>query len=106
MDTSLVYQPIAGILALLLLALCWPIAQALRHERLRPLAAYLLFVSVLALTVALSFRLLLWVAVLLLPPDRLESVGAAIVLGILSLMLGLAAACWVVRRPQRRRMPR
>jgi hypothetical protein len=106
MDTSLAYEPIAGVLALLLLVTCWPLAQALRHERLRPLAAYLLFVSVLALTAALSFRLLLWGAVLLLPPDRLESIGVAIVLGILSLLTGLAAAWRVVRRPQQRRMPR
>ena len=45
---------IAWAAAALVVALCWPISQALRHERLRPIAAFLLFTSAFILVAAIS----------------------------------------------------
>ncbi|MFC6671561.1 hypothetical protein [Marinobacterium aestuariivivens] len=106
MSASLLSEPLAGLLALLVLALCWPLSQALRHEKMRPLAGYLLFVSLFGLVSALSFRVLLWLAVLLLPPAALEGMAAPVILALLSMVPGLIAARWIVRRPQQRRMPK
>ncbi len=99
-------QPAAAVAGLLVLAGCWPLAQALRNDKLHPVAAYLLFVSVLGLVSAAIFAVLLRGAMAFLGPAALESAGAAVAITLLSLAPGLAAARRVVRRPQRRRMPR
>lgn len=106
MGFELVSQPVAWIIALILLVACWPLSQRLRHERLQPLAAYLLFTTVLVLVSAIVFWVLVLGASALMPPASLEAAGAALVIGLLSLAPGLALAVWIVRRPQTRRMPR
>jgi type VI protein secretion system component VasK len=106
MDPGMAREPLAWIVALVLLALCWPLAQWLRHEKLHPLAAWLLFTSILVLVSAAVFLILLWGARLLLSPAALAGPGAAAAIVVLSLLPGLAAARWIVRRPQQRRMPR
>lgn len=96
----------AWIAAIVVLVLCWPIAQALRHERLKPLAAYLLFTSVFALVGAGVFLVLVLAGSALLPAGVMASrVTTALVL-LLALLPAFAAARWIVRRPQSRRMPR
>lgn len=96
----------AWVIAFVALVACWPLAQVFRHEKLRPLAAYLLFVSVLALVSAAVFWLVLLVAGALVGAGRLEGSGPAAIVILVSLVPGLAAARWVVRRPQVRRMPK
>lgn len=98
-------QPLAWIIVLVVLVASWPIAQSLRHEKLHPLAAYLLFISVLVLVAASVFWLLVWVTFALLGPTALEGIGPAVAVTLVSLVPGFAAGWWIVRRPQWRRMP-
>lgn len=106
MDFGLTSQPVAWIIVVLVLVLCWPIAQSLRHEKLHPVAAYLLFISVLGLVAAPVFWALIAGASAMFGPAALEGAGAAVAIIVLSLVPGLAAARWIVRRPQWRRMPK
>ena len=41
--TPTALEPAAWLVAIFMLAACWPLAQRARHENLHPLAAYLLF---------------------------------------------------------------
>lgn len=106
MTFDLANQYITWIIVLITLVTCWPIAQSLRHEKLHPLAAYLLFVSVLALVSAPVFWILLFIGTALLGADGLEGAVPAAIIVIISLVPGFAAARWIVRRPQVRRMPK
>lgn len=94
------------IIAILVLALSWPVAQSLRHDKLRPLAAYLLFTSVFVLVAAAIFLLAVRLGAALLGVEAMEGPAAAFIVLLLSLVPGFAAARWIVRRPQERRMPR
>lgn len=84
----------------------WPIAQSHRHEKLHPLAAYLLFISVLALVSSPVFWILILIGSALFGPASLEGAGPAVVIVLIALVPGLAAGRWIVRRPQVRRMPK
>ena len=106
MDFGVIYHPVAWIVALIALAICWPLSQAFRHEKLHPLAAYLLFTSLLFLVFALIFWTLLWCASLLMGAAALEGIGTAAAIILLSLIPAFVAAFWIVRRPQTRRMPK
>ena len=106
MGVELADQPAIWIIAALVLAVCWPIAQSLRHEKLHPIAAYLLFVSVMFLVAALVFMVVIRVAAALMSPTALEGAGVAVAISLLSLLPGFFAARWIVRRPQIRRMPK
>lgn len=103
---DLANQYITWIIAFVALVVCWPVAQTFRHKRLHPLAAYLLFVSVLALVSALVFWALLLIISASVGPASLEGVGAAVIIVLLSFVPGFVAAWWIVRRPQVRRMPK
>ena len=98
--------PILWIAGLLILALFWPLASRVRHQRLKPLAAYLLFTSVFALVSAAAFVLLLGAGLAFLPEQTMEGPWAAGIVGLLAALPAFAAAVLVVRRPQIRRMPR
>ena len=106
MGFGVIYHPVAWIVALIALVICWPLSQTFRHEKLHPLAAYLLFTSVLFLVFSLVFWTLLWCASLLIGAAALEGVGTAAVITLLSLVPAFVAAFWIVRRPQTRRMPK
>lgn len=93
-------------IALVVLAACWPLAQRFRHEKLRPLAAYLLFVSVLALVSSAVFWLVLAIGGALVGADRLDGMAAAAIVILVSLVPGFGAARRIVGRPQVRRMPK
>lgn len=99
-------QPVGWIIILVVLVACWPIAQSLRHEKLQPLAAYLLFTSVLILVAAAVFWVLIWGGRALIGASALEGAGPAVAITLLSLVPGFLAARWIVRRPQWRRMPK
>ena len=98
-------EPVAWIIAVVVLVACWPLAQRLRHEKLRPLAAYLLFVSVLGLVAGGVFWALAWVFKLSGPEGALGHVSASVIF-LVALLTGYVAGRWVVRLPQERRMPK
>ena len=100
------FNPLVWIAVIVLLALFWPIAQMIRHDKLKPLAAYLLFTSVFALIGGAVFLLTLWAGVAILPADAMAGPIAAAVTVLVAILPALAAAAWIVRRPQIRRMPR
>ncbi len=104
MTTSAADQPVIWLIALLALVACWPIAQALRHKKLHPLAAWLLFTSLFVLVSAAVFQVLIRIGVAVFPPGALEDPGLAIAIVLLSLAPGFAAGRWIVRRPQWRQM--
>lgn len=100
------FSPFVWIAVIVLLAIFWPLAQSLRHENLKPLAAYLLFTSVFALVSALIFSLAVWIGRALLPEAMMLAPMAASVTLLVSIVPAFSAAFWIVRRPQVRRMPR
>ena len=106
MTTPAADQPVIWVIALLALAACWPIAQTFRHEKLHPLAAYLLFTSLFALVSAAVFQVLIRIGIAVLPPGALEEPGLAIAIVLLSLAPGFAAGRWIVRRPPWQQMPK
>ena len=99
-------QPVIWLIALLALVACWPIAQAFRHDRLHPLAAWLLFTSVFALVSAAAFRVLIGIGSAVLTYGALENPALAAIIVLASLAPGFAAGRWIVRRPQWRKMPK
>ena len=99
-------NPLVWIAPIVLLVLFWPISQQLRHEKLQPIAAYLLFTSVFALVGAVVFMLALWAGATLLPQGAMAGRLAAGVTVLLAVLPALGATVWIVRKPQKRRMPR
>ena len=98
--------PIALLGGLAILVLCWPLAQAWRHSEMRPVAAWLIFASVLALAGAVSFQVLLGLVLLILPAAVAGHWLTGGVVGLMALALAVLAARRVVRRPPWREMPR
>lgn len=94
-------------LALVVVVLAgWTVAQRLRHPDQRPLAAFLIFTSVVIGVAAVVFSGAVAVAVLLLPAEAAASpVTGGIVLA-LALAPAFALAARIVGRPPDRRMPR
>lgn len=106
MNTALTNPTVIWVIALVLLVACWPVAQRLRHDKLHPVAAYLLFTSMLLLVSTTVFWVAIWVASLIFAPNTLESAVLAILIVVLSLAPGFVAGRWIVRQPQVRRMPK
>lgn len=102
---NLVVTPLAWIIALAIIAACWPLAQRFRHEKLRPLAAFLLFVSMLALVGGVVFLGLTWIVTLASPATPMGTVPALGIL-LIAVVAGFFAGRWIVSMPQSRRMPR
>ncbi len=100
---DLALEPVAWLVGALLIVGCWPLAQGMKHPDQSPLAAFLLFASLLALAGAAVFRGLVWL-VALAGFDAGPVTGTAIMLA--ALLAGTLAGRWIVRRPPRRRMPR
>lgn len=100
------FQVLGWTIAIVVLASFWPLAQAFRHRKLKPLAAYLLFTASFALVAGAVFMALIWAGAAFLPADAMAGPIAATVILLLALLPGFAAAVWTVRRPQNRRMPR
>lgn len=99
-------HPVVWIGVILVIVGFWPLAQRLRHEKLRPVAAYLLFTSTFALVGGAVFMLLVLAAGALLSRGTMSGMPAAAIVAVLAFGAGLAAARRIVRNPQIRRMPR
>jgi len=106
MEDPAIPMPLFWLAILAGLALCWPLAQCLRHPRQRPLAAWLIFTSALIGVAAVLFSALVAIAMQVLPPGAAESGATALIVLVLALAPALAAAGWLVRRPPDRRMPK
>lgn len=100
--TTGMMPPLFLLIALLMLAGCWPLAQALKHRDQSPLAAFLLFASVLGLVAAAVYFALTWLVTLLVGTPGL---AIGVICLIAAVLAGAAAGWQVVRRPPRRRMP-
>lgn len=94
-----------GVAVLVLLA-GWPLAQRLRHEDQRPIAAFLIFTSMLILVAAVVWWGGLLVASAILPPEVMEGDAVGAIILLVSVAAGFVAGSLLVKRPPSRRMPR
>jgi hypothetical protein len=99
-------SPVAWICVLALLVMAWPASQRWRHERRRPLSAYLLLVSIFALVGAAVFVALAAFARLSGFAASAGTPAAALVTLALVLIPAVLLGRAVIRRPPRPRMPR
>ncbi len=89
--------------ALLLAAI--PYVRKIRHPEQKPLAAYLIFISVFLVVAALLFRLLLWLAARLDLEAALDDPGPALLFIALVFLPAIAVAAWQARKPPWRSNP-
>jgi hypothetical protein len=91
--------------AVAFLFLAWPLAQRLKHPAMKPIAAWLVFVSAFALVGAAAFLALLWgFAGAGVTTALYEPVWAAVT-SLVAIGLAFAAARYAVRRTPRRTGP-
>lgn len=102
---SFASTPLVWLIAIAVIAACWPLAQSFRHEKLRPLAAFLLFASMMALIGGLIFFGLVWLLAAASPGTQLGTITTLAIL-LVAIVCGFFAGRWIVSRPQSRRMPR
>jgi hypothetical protein len=95
-----------GILVgLIVLAVTIPIVARIRHPDQKPLAAYLIFMTVFMVAAMVLFSTLGWLTGMLGLGAVLSNTGPALILTILSVPPALALAIWQVRKPPLRRGP-
>jgi hypothetical protein len=82
-----------------LLVAAIPYVRRIRHPQQKPLAAYLIFVSVFIMVAAVLFRLLLWLADRLAPGVTLDDPGPALLFIALVFLPAVALATWQVSKP-------
>jgi len=82
-----------------------PYVRKIRHPEQKPLAAYLIFVSVFLVVAAVLFRLLLWLATRLALEAALDDPGPALLFIALVFLPAVAAAAWQARKPPWRSGP-
>ncbi len=99
-------NPLVWIAPIVLLVLFWPLAQRFRHDKLNPIAAYLLFTSVFALVGSGAFTVAVWIGVRFLSAGTMKGPLAAAVAILIAVLPAFAAAVWTIIRPQKQRMPR
>jgi H+/Cl- antiporter ClcA len=88
-----------------LLAAAIPYVIRIRHPRQKPLAAYLIFVSVFVATAAVFFSLLARLAQQLGLGAALEEPGPILLFLVLVLLPALVLATWLARKPPWQRGP-
>ena len=96
---------ISIVVGLLLLALAAPYVARIRHPEQKPLGAYLIFVSLFAVTAALLFAALATLAARLGMTAVLENPVAALLFIVLVFAPAIALATWQTRKPPLRRGP-
>ncbi|KZY47413.1 hypothetical protein A3731_29885 [Roseovarius sp. HI0049] len=95
--------PLILVIALLATGACWPLAQKMKHPDQAPLAAFLLFASVLGPVAAAAYFVLTWIVTLL--AGTTPGPGTGVVCLVAAALAGGTSARQVIRRPPRRRMP-
>lgn len=95
-----------GVLAgVALLAAAIPVVASVRHPDQKPLAAYLIFITVLVVVTIVLFNILVWIsAILKLGIDATTGEGF-VILFVLALVPALMLAIWQTRKPAMRRGP-
>jgi hypothetical protein len=88
-----------------LLAAAIPYVIRIRHPRQKPLAAYLIFVSVFVATAAAFFNLLARLAHQLGLGTALEETGPMLLFLVLVLLPALVLATWLASKPPWQRGP-
>lgn len=96
---------IGFLLVAALLAAAIPFVKTVRHPQQKPLAAYLIFVSVFVAVAAVLFRLLLWLAGKAGQGDALGNPGTALLLIVLVLLPAVGLATRQARKPPWRQGP-
>lgn len=82
-----------------LLVAAIPYVARIRHPRQKPLAAYLIFVSLLVLGVAVFFNLLTWVVRIMGLETLLGNTGPALVFIAICFLPAIVLATWFARKP-------
>jgi hypothetical protein len=95
------YWAVALTCAVFLLAAV-PFVARIRHPDQKPFAAYLIFVTVLTASFAVTLGLLIWLAGLMGIEERLQATAPAVVLIVAALLPAFAIATWQARRPPMR----
>jgi hypothetical protein len=93
------------LLGTLLLVAAIPYVSRIRNPEQKPLAAYLIFVSVFLIVAAALFRLLVWLAGSLGLESALDDPGPALLFIALVFLPAIAVAAWQARKPPWRRGP-
>ncbi|MDT8405306.1 hypothetical protein [Sulfuriflexus sp.] len=90
---------IAVAAGLIVLVTAIPYVARIRHPQQKPLAAYLIFVSVFIMATMLLFNLLAWLAISLELGNALGKPGPSLVFLALVLLPAIALATWLARKP-------
>jgi len=93
------------LLGAVLLIAAIPYVGRIRNPEQKPLAAYLIFVSVFLIVAAALFRLLVWLAGSLGLESALDDPGPALLFIALVFLPAIAVAAWQARKPPWRRGP-
>lgn len=96
---------ISLIIGFVLLALSVPFVEYIRHPAQKPLAAYLIFLSVFLLSAMVLFSLLAWLASALGMGQTLADLGPAVLFLALVFVPAVLVASWQARKPPWRREP-
>jgi hypothetical protein len=96
---------ISVIVGVVILAAAIPYVARIRHPEQRPLAAYLIFVSVFVASAVVLFSLLVWLTGTLGLADALGRLGPAVLFLVLVFLPAGALATWQARQPPWRRGP-
>ena len=96
---------ISIVIGLLLFALAVPYVAWIRHPEQKPLGAYLIFVSLFAVTAAVLFAAIATLANTLGVAAILENPVVALLFIVLVLVPAIAVASWQARKPPWRRGP-
>lgn len=92
-------------ISLVILAAVWPYVARIRHPEQKPLAAYLIFLTLFVTVTVVLFGMLTMFAGELGLARALENPVAAFVLLALVFLPALALATWQARKPPWRRGP-
>jgi hypothetical protein len=82
-----------------ILAVAIPYVTRIRHPAQKPLAAYLIFVSVFVTVAVVLYSVLAWLALKLGMEAALGSTGPALLFLVLVLLPAIAMASWQARKP-------
>ncbi len=96
---------ISMIVGLVILILAIPFVATIRHPTQKPLAAYLIFLSVFLLSAMILFSLLAWLVSTLGMGPALADLGPAVLFLALVFVPAVLVASWQARQPPWRREP-
>jgi hypothetical protein len=87
------------VIAVVILVAAIPYVSRIRHPAQKPLAAYLIFLTVFLISGIVSFVVLIWLAGNLGMTDALNRLGPALIFLVLVFVPAIALATWQARKP-------